>query len=102
MVADASGHVLRAEDVEIFQINLGKLCNMTCRHCHVDAGPDRWQEVMDRSTVEACLEAIDLTGDVTALHLAIDRGINFLDTAAGYGDGVVLRGGIRCGGCQGT
>ncbi len=31
-------------DVEIFQINLGKLCNMACRHCHVDAGPDRWRE----------------------------------------------------------
>ena len=25
--------------LEIFQINLGKLCNMTCRHCHVDSGP---------------------------------------------------------------
>ncbi|HEV7478452.1 MAG TPA: arsenosugar biosynthesis radical SAM protein ArsS, partial [Burkholderiales bacterium] len=27
--------------IGIFQINVGKLCNMTCRHCHVDAGPDR-------------------------------------------------------------
>ncbi len=48
--------------VEIFQINLGKLCNMTCRHCHVDAGPDRTGEVMDRATVEACLAALDRTG----------------------------------------
>jgi radical SAM/Cys-rich protein len=52
---------LRANTVEIFQINLGKLCNMTCRHCHVDAGPDRWQEVMDRETVDACLRALDRT-----------------------------------------
>jgi radical SAM/Cys-rich protein len=50
---------LCAGRVEIFQINLGKLCNMTCRHCHVDAGPDRWHEVMDLGTVEACLGAID-------------------------------------------
>ena len=48
--------------LEIFQINLGKLCNMTCRHCHVDAGPDRVEENMDRETVEACLRAIDASG----------------------------------------
>ena len=52
---------LRAAAIEIFQINLGKLCNMTCRHCHVDAGPDRWQEVMDRETVDDCLRALDRT-----------------------------------------
>ncbi|MGE5412597.1 MAG: arsenosugar biosynthesis radical SAM (seleno)protein ArsS [Syntrophomonadaceae bacterium] len=48
--------------VEIFQINLGKLCNMTCRHCHVDAGPDRTAEVMSRETVDACLAALDRSG----------------------------------------
>ena len=53
---------LRAGPVEILQINLGKLCNMTCRHCHVDAGPDRWREIMDRETVDACLAALDRSG----------------------------------------
>jgi radical SAM/Cys-rich protein len=47
--------------LEIFQINLGKLCNMTCRHCHVDAGPDRTDAIMDRATAEACLRALDRT-----------------------------------------
>ena len=47
--------------LEIFQINIGKLCNMTCRHCHVDAGPDRTRENMDRATIEACLAALDRT-----------------------------------------
>ncbi len=47
--------------LEIFQINLGKLCNMTCRHCHVDAGPDRTDAVMDRATAEECLRALDRT-----------------------------------------
>jgi len=51
---------LQPAKLEIFQINLGKLCNMTCRHCHVDAAPDR-REVMDRDTVNACLAAIDQT-----------------------------------------
>ncbi len=51
---------LTPANLEIIQINLGKLCNMTCRHCHVDAAPDR-KEIMDRETVDACLRAIDRT-----------------------------------------
>jgi radical SAM/Cys-rich protein len=60
-VAGCTDNGLLAGSIEIFQINLGKLCNMTCRHCHVDAGPDRWQEMMDRQTVDACLRTLDLT-----------------------------------------
>ncbi len=52
---------LRPTDLAIFQMNLGKLCNMSCRHCHVDAGPDRAKEVMDRETIDACLAALDRT-----------------------------------------
>ncbi len=51
---------LTPASLEIFQINVGKLCNMTCHHCHVDAGPDR-KEIMDRDTVDACLRALDQT-----------------------------------------
>jgi len=59
----AHGHPrLRPGKLEIFQMNLGKLCNMTCRHCHVDAGPDRHAEVMSRDTMDACLGALDATG----------------------------------------
>ncbi len=53
---------LRPDKLEIFQINLGKLCNMTCMHCHVDSGPDRTEEVMDRATVDACLRALEASG----------------------------------------
>ncbi len=51
---------LRPVKLEIFQINVGKLCNMSCRHCHVDAGPDR-REIMTRETIDACLHALDQT-----------------------------------------
>lgn len=62
--------------LEIFQINLGKFCNMTCRHCHVDAGPDKTRENMSAETVEACLSAldktqahtVDITGGAPELH----------------------------------
>jgi radical SAM/Cys-rich protein len=53
---------LRPASLEILQINVGRLCNMTCRHCHVDAGPDRVAENMDRETVDLCLAALDKTG----------------------------------------
>jgi len=45
--------------VEIFQLNIGKLCNQTCAHCHVDAGPDRKVENMDRPILEKCLAIIE-------------------------------------------
>ena len=53
------------KQLDIVQINLGKLCNMTCRHCHVDSGPDRTEENMDRETVDACLDLIDRSGAAT-------------------------------------
>jgi len=60
---------LFADRIEIFQVNLGNRCNLACRHCHVDAGPDRG-EIMSRGLLERCLEilrasdipTIDLTG----------------------------------------
>ena len=49
---------LRTTELEIFQINIGKLCNQTCSHCHVDAGPDRREEQMSRAHLEKCLSII--------------------------------------------
>lgn len=53
----------------VLQINTGKLCNLTCIHCHVNAGPHR-KEIMARETIERVLswveaggiEVVDLTG----------------------------------------
>src|ERR671927_103649 len=60
---------LKPSGIEIFQVNAGKLCNQTCKHCHVDAGPDR-TEVMSRETMELCVDVlskhdiptVDITG----------------------------------------
>ena len=48
---------LTAAGIEVLQVNVGKLCNQTCGHCHVDAGPDR-REVMSRDTMQLCLDAL--------------------------------------------
>jgi len=66
---------LHATGVTVFQINVGKLCNQTCAHCHVDAGPDR-REVMTRETAELCIRAlaqteiptVDITGGAPELN----------------------------------
>ena len=66
---------LRPTKIDTFQINVGKLCNQTCRHCHVDAGPDR-REVMTRETMQQCIDAlakteipiVDITGGAPELN----------------------------------
>ena len=59
-------HHLRLERVplEILQINVGKLCNQACLHCHVEAGPKR-KEIMGEKTVERLLE---LLADSSSIH----------------------------------
>ena len=61
---------------EIFQINVGKMCNQVCKHCHVDAGPDR-KEIMTQETMQLCLDilaqnnsftTVDLTGGAPELN----------------------------------
>ena len=66
---------LRARRIDVLQVNLGKVCNQTCAHCHVDAGPDR-RESMAPETIEACLAALarstigvlDITGGAPEMH----------------------------------
>ncbi len=52
---------LRARTLTTLQVNVGKMCNQACKHCHVDAGPDR-QEIMMRETMQHCLDAVDAAG----------------------------------------
>ncbi len=60
---------LRAAGIEVLQVNLGKLCNQTCRHCHVDAGPGR-REVMSRETAAACLDVLARSDIATVISPA--------------------------------
>lgn len=74
-LAEAGIEPLRAQSLEIFQVNIGKMCNQTCAHCHVDAGPDR-KEIMTRETMQLCLEVlreldvrvVDITGGAPEMH----------------------------------
>ena len=67
---------LKPTNIEILQINMGKMCNQVCQHCHVDAGPDR-REIMTKETMQLCIEAlennpslktVDLTGGAPEMN----------------------------------
>jgi radical SAM/Cys-rich protein len=66
---------LNATGITVFQLNVGKLCNQTCHHCHVDAGPDR-KEIMTREIAELSIRAlarteiptVDITGGAPELN----------------------------------
>ena len=70
-----TGGQLRRTSIESVQINVGKLCNQACLHCHVDAGPKR-TEIMDRPTLDLALElvcaadahTVDITGGAPELN----------------------------------
>ena len=51
---------LRRARTEILQVNVGKLCNLTCIHCHVNAGPKR-KEIMTRETIDRILAWVEPT-----------------------------------------
>ncbi len=71
-----SDGVLRPTRIEILQVNVGKLCNQACAHCHVDAGPDRKRENMTKETFDLCLEVlrryeiptVDITGGAPEMN----------------------------------
>lgn len=60
-IMNQKGLELKRMGVETLQVNIGKLCNQACHHCHVEAGPSR-TELMTKSTMERLLELIDKSG----------------------------------------
>ncbi|MGB0911556.1 MAG: arsenosugar biosynthesis radical SAM (seleno)protein ArsS [Nitrospirales bacterium] len=56
-IANQGMESLTANTVSTLQVNVGKLCNQTCTHCHVDAGPQR-TEVMSLETMNTVLSTL--------------------------------------------
>lgn len=70
-----SGNILTRTSPRVLQLNLGKLCNLTCVHCHVNAGPHR-KELITTEALNRTLDwfektdipTIDLTGGTPEMH----------------------------------
>src|SRR4051794_5299169 len=52
------GQALARRSIRTLQLNLGKLCNLACHHCHVESGPTR-TEIMSWETMRRILDWID-------------------------------------------
>ena len=108
LLLDSDFPAIRRKPLKILQLNLGYLCNLSCVHCHVNAGPKR-TELMSRETMAQVLaladasniDTLDLTGGAPEMHpdfrylvrTARDRGIAVIDRCnltilkqPGYGD----------------
>lgn len=90
-----ASYPLYAQAVETLQMNITRRCNLCCRHCHVNASPDRSEE-MSRLDMEACLRAasrleiktLDITGGAPEMHPHLAW---FLQEAAGMRKRLLVR-----------
>jgi radical SAM/Cys-rich protein len=87
------GLELRSGAIDTLQVNVGKLCNQACKHCHVDASPTR-TEIMRREIVEACLEVLRKfkipTLDITGGAPELNPHFRYLVTEAGKSGAKVM------------
>jgi len=92
----AHGLALTRLPLEILQVNVGKLCNQACHHCHVDAGPKR-TEIMDARTATRVIElmhgapsvhTVDITGGAPELNAQFRR---LVEAARAAGKSVIDR-----------
>ena len=59
---------LKAKSVTTLQVNVGKVCNQTCHHCHVDAGPQR-TESMTKETIDQIIAVLDRTPQILTVDI---------------------------------
>jgi radical SAM/Cys-rich protein len=92
----SSGIDLPPLAIDTLQVNITRLCNQQCRHCHVDASPAR-REMMSEEGIAKCLEilqrhpqigTLDITGGAPELHPRFD---GFVAAAAALGKRVMVR-----------
>ncbi len=84
-VMEVLQHSLQSASVQTIQVNLGLLCNLNCRHCHVEASPQR-VEIMTWPTMESVLRLskalpgarIDMTGGAPELNPHFRRFVSAL------------------------
>ncbi len=95
-ISTIDAYPLKAENISTLQVNLGYKCNLRCAHCHVEASPDRKEE-MSSATVDRLLDilrgndtitAVDITGGSPELNSNYKR---FIKSAVDMGKRVMVR-----------
>lgn len=83
------------ENPSTLQVNVGKICNLRCKHCHVEAGPDRKEE-MSKEVLQACLDVfkkynfkiMDITGGAPEMNPNFEW---FVEESSKIADKVIVR-----------
>lgn len=95
LLANSDFSAVFRKPVEILQVNLGYLCNLSCVHCHVNAGPNRTELIDDETLAQvlrfaeaANIGTLDLTGGAPEMH---PRFKELVATARGLGINVIDR-----------
>jgi len=90
-----AAYPLKAQKIDVLQVNITHRCNLSCRHCHVKGSPDR-KENMGLEDMRSCLEAtastgistLDITGGTPEMHPSFEW---FLSKAAAIGKRLLVR-----------
>ncbi len=86
---------LFSDRIDTLQVNMGRLCNQSCKHCHVEAGPHR-KEIMSREVVESVVRAlaneaiatVDITGGAPEMNPHFEY---LVEQARSHGRHVMVR-----------
>lgn len=87
--------LMTKDSLDVMQVNVGYLCNLECKHCHVNGGPTR-KEIMSRDVLEACLKVfkkegfkiMDITGGAPEMNPDFEW---FLKESAKLTDNIIVR-----------
>ncbi|MDR1017533.1 MAG: arsenosugar biosynthesis radical SAM protein ArsS [Lachnospiraceae bacterium] len=83
------------DHIKVVQVNIGKRCNLSCHHCHVEAGPNR-TEVMSKDVMEAVIsyvkkfniDTVDITGGEPSMHPDIEW---FISSLRPFANNIIVR-----------
>jgi radical SAM/Cys-rich protein len=89
------GLELKRGQTTTLQVNVGRLCNQVCRHCHLDAGPSR-NEIMNRETIKdvvafarrASFQVVDITGGAPELNPSL---VDMIEWFSGCATRIIVR-----------
>lgn len=92
---EAALYPLQSTEISVLQVNVGKICNLMCKHCHVEAGSTR-TESMGKEIMSHCLEVLaqtpiatlDITGGAPELNPHLPW---FIESAVQMGKKVMVR-----------
>ena len=90
-----NGLDLTRDTTQMMQVNLGFVCNLECRHCHVEAGPNR-KETMDETTAEEVIayaarsdfSVIDITGGAPEMNFGL---VQLIEGVRPHADNIIVR-----------